>query len=205
MGYRIQKVFGIIIHRIFFLPDTLNPIPEPRSRAYADARSEHQTHPAHPPPVAKACEPPGGIARLAGCLKEQGVGCTVLDADLEGQMRLLAETAEPADRKFDTWTARACRGCRGISRRSSTAARQPAEVPTLRPAAHPSPARVGVIHEQASRSRWPITRTPGSRPCGRRTSSGPPGNTGPTPSCPGLPAGSNRSSRRAPPTPSASP
>ena len=61
------------------------------------------------PPVAKACEPPGGIARLAGCLKEHGVGCTVLDANLEGQLRLLAEAAGPAGRRGDTWTARAAR------------------------------------------------------------------------------------------------
>lgn len=59
--------------------------------------------------MAKACEPPGGIARLAGCLKAHGVGCTVLDANLEGQLRLLTEAAEPAGRNVDTWTARACR------------------------------------------------------------------------------------------------
>ena len=48
------------------------------------------------PPVAKACEPPGGIARLTGCLREHGVGCTVLDANLEGQLALLGEAAGPA-------------------------------------------------------------------------------------------------------------
>jgi hypothetical protein len=62
------------------------------------------------PPVAKACEPPGGIARLAGCLREHGIGCTVLDASLEAQLWLLGEASRPAGRKIDTWTARARRG-----------------------------------------------------------------------------------------------
>jgi len=59
--------------------------------------------------VAKACEPPGGVARLAGCLREHGVGCTVLDANLEGQMNLLGEAGEQTGRKLDTWTSRARR------------------------------------------------------------------------------------------------
>jgi hypothetical protein len=61
------------------------------------------------PPVAKACEPPGGIARLAGCLREHSVGCTVLDANLEGQLALLGEAAGAASQIFDTWTNRARR------------------------------------------------------------------------------------------------
>jgi hypothetical protein len=61
------------------------------------------------PPVAKACEPPGGVARLAGCLREHGVGCTVLDANLEGQLHLLESAAGEAGQKFDTWTNRARR------------------------------------------------------------------------------------------------
>ncbi|HSD94816.1 MAG TPA: hypothetical protein VLA94_05265, partial [Syntrophales bacterium] len=59
--------------------------------------------------MAKACEPPGGVARLAGCLREHGVGCTVLDANLEGQMKLLGEAGEETGRKLDTWTSRARR------------------------------------------------------------------------------------------------
>jgi hypothetical protein len=59
--------------------------------------------------VAKACEPPGGLARLAGCLREHGFGCTVLDANLEGQLNLLGEAGEAAGQKFDTWTSRARR------------------------------------------------------------------------------------------------
>lgn len=108
----------IFMNKSCFSPDTLNPNPsdEHPSKAIdpennpADAWSRTIKHVLliHPP-VAKACEPPGGIARLAGCLKEHGIGCTVLDANLEGQLRLLAEAAEPAGRKFDTWTARACR------------------------------------------------------------------------------------------------
>ncbi|MHB8790535.1 MAG: B12-binding domain-containing radical SAM protein [Desulfobulbaceae bacterium] len=57
------------------------------------------------PPVAKFCEPPAGIARLAGALRGSGLPCTLLDANLEGQMFLLSAQAEPAD----TWGRRACR------------------------------------------------------------------------------------------------
>ena len=37
------------------------------------------------PPVAKACEPPAGIARLAAVLRARGLSCRLLDANLEGQ------------------------------------------------------------------------------------------------------------------------
>lgn len=57
------------------------------------------------PPVAKPCEPPAGIARLAGALRGSGIPCTLLDANMEGQMFLLAGQAAPAD----TWGKRACR------------------------------------------------------------------------------------------------
>lgn len=36
------------------------------------------------PPVSKPCEPPAGIARLAGSLREHGIPCTVIDANVEG-------------------------------------------------------------------------------------------------------------------------
>jgi len=36
------------------------------------------------PPVAKACEPPGGIAALVGTMERAGVECGVLDLNLEG-------------------------------------------------------------------------------------------------------------------------
>ncbi len=61
------------------------------------------------PPIAKACEPPGGIARLAGCLKAHGVGCTVFDANLEGQLNFLEKTAGEGGQGYDTWTRRARR------------------------------------------------------------------------------------------------
>lgn len=57
------------------------------------------------PPVAKACEPPAGIARLAGALRARGLACTLLDANLEGQLFLLAGQPSPTD----TWGRRACR------------------------------------------------------------------------------------------------
>ncbi len=41
------------------------------------------------PPVSKPCEPPAGIARLAGALRDHGVPCTVIDANIEGLHFLL--------------------------------------------------------------------------------------------------------------------
>jgi len=41
------------------------------------------------PPVSKPCEPPAGIARLAGALRERGIPCTVIDANVEGLHFLL--------------------------------------------------------------------------------------------------------------------
>lgn len=55
------------------------------------------------PPVAKPCEPPAGITRLAGALRSRGVGCTLIDANLEGILHLL----QTADRGSDTWSRRA--------------------------------------------------------------------------------------------------
>ena len=55
------------------------------------------------PPVAKACEPPAGIAQLAGALRGNGLSCTLLDANLEGLFFLLAA----ADLPHDTWGRRA--------------------------------------------------------------------------------------------------
>lgn len=55
------------------------------------------------PPIAKGCEPPAGIARLTGALQSAGIPCRVLDANLEGQLHLLAQPLEAAD----TWTRRA--------------------------------------------------------------------------------------------------
>jgi|GEM_PF-28968 len=41
------------------------------------------------PPVSKPCEPPAGIARLAGVLLEHGIPCIVIDANVEGLHFLL--------------------------------------------------------------------------------------------------------------------
>jgi radical SAM superfamily enzyme YgiQ (UPF0313 family) len=57
------------------------------------------------PPVAKPCEPPGGIAKLAGALKRHGVKHSVLDANLEGLLYLIGGPPTASDR----WTMRAFR------------------------------------------------------------------------------------------------
>ena len=57
------------------------------------------------PPVAKPCEPPGGIAKLAGALKRHGVKHSVLDANLEGLLDLILGPSVASDR----WTVRAFR------------------------------------------------------------------------------------------------
>jgi radical SAM superfamily enzyme YgiQ (UPF0313 family) len=58
------------------------------------------------PPLAKACEPPAGIALLAASLKARGVACRTLDANLEGQLWLLEQPMTAAD----TWSRRAFKG-----------------------------------------------------------------------------------------------
>ena len=50
-------------------------------------------HRADHPPAAKACEAPGGPARLAGALRRHGVPCRIWDANLEGQLALLKAAA----------------------------------------------------------------------------------------------------------------
>jgi hypothetical protein len=55
------------------------------------------------PPVTKPCEPPAGIARLAGALKKSGISCRIWDASLEGLLWLL-ELPPPV---HDTWSRRA--------------------------------------------------------------------------------------------------
>ncbi|PIP42762.1 MAG: radical SAM protein [Deltaproteobacteria bacterium CG23_combo_of_CG06-09_8_20_14_all_60_8] len=57
------------------------------------------------PPVAKPCEPPGGIARLTGFLRGHGLPCTVADLNLEGQLFLLNGPTAPTG----AWSRRACR------------------------------------------------------------------------------------------------
>lgn len=58
------------------------------------------------PPLAKACEPPAGIARLASALHSHALPCRLLDANLEGQLWLLEQPPTVSD----TWTRRAFKG-----------------------------------------------------------------------------------------------
>ncbi len=60
------------------------------------------------PPVVKPSEPPAGIAKLAGCLKANGVSYQVIDANVEGIHYLLGQTA--FENKWpDKWSKRACK------------------------------------------------------------------------------------------------
>ena len=66
------------------------------------------------PPTAKACEAPGGPARLAGALRRHGVAFRVWDANLEGQLRLMemaaqSSSADPRNPGTDAWTRRSAR------------------------------------------------------------------------------------------------
>ena len=65
------------------------------------------------PPVAKPCEPPGGIGRLYGALTQHGVKCTVLDANIEGILYLLNHPETAAGTLTDTWGIRASRHLQG--------------------------------------------------------------------------------------------
>ncbi len=55
------------------------------------------------PPLAKACEPPAGVTRIAGFLRGNGQKCRIWDANLEGQLYLLGLKQTPVD----TWSKRA--------------------------------------------------------------------------------------------------
>ncbi|MCK5070020.1 MAG: radical SAM protein, partial [Desulfocapsa sp.] len=55
------------------------------------------------PPLAKACEPPAGITRIAGFLRGNNQECQLWDANLEGQLYLLGLEQVPVD----TWSKRA--------------------------------------------------------------------------------------------------
>jgi hypothetical protein len=57
------------------------------------------------PPIAKPCEPPAGIALLAGALRGHGLPCTLLDANMEVLLFLLAAPVSAAD----NWSRRAGR------------------------------------------------------------------------------------------------
>jgi hypothetical protein len=55
------------------------------------------------PPISKPCEPPSGLAHLAGALHAHDIGYRLLDANLEGILFLLKTPVEARD----TWTQRA--------------------------------------------------------------------------------------------------
>ena len=58
------------------------------------------------PPVSKPAEPPAGVAKLAGCLRANGIDHGIIDANLEGLLYLL-NTSAPENRGNDRWTTRA--------------------------------------------------------------------------------------------------
>lgn len=58
------------------------------------------------PPVVRPCEPPPGLARLAGALKHSGVDCRIIDANLGGLLGLCKQMPTASD----TWTRRAASG-----------------------------------------------------------------------------------------------
>jgi len=55
------------------------------------------------PPITKPCEPPAGVAKLAGALRAHGVDCRVYDAGLDCLLGLLEQPLAVND----TWTRRA--------------------------------------------------------------------------------------------------
>ena len=59
------------------------------------------------PPVAKPCEPPGGIAKLFSALLRRQVPCRILDANYEGLLGLLHGHQGSLSSSSDTWTRRA--------------------------------------------------------------------------------------------------
>ncbi len=59
------------------------------------------------PPVAKICEPPGGVAFLAGALKHHGVHCITIDANLEALLWLGKSNCHNVHSIEDKWTRRA--------------------------------------------------------------------------------------------------
>jgi len=61
------------------------------------------------PPVAKASEPPAGLASLSGALNHHGIRHVVLDANLEGLHFLINSSPWNRVERPDAWTARALR------------------------------------------------------------------------------------------------
>jgi hypothetical protein len=57
------------------------------------------------PPVSKPCEPPAGLAQLAGTLRGNGIRCRIVDGNFEGMLSILSNPPAASDR----WTSRAAR------------------------------------------------------------------------------------------------
>jgi len=58
------------------------------------------------PPIAKPAEPPAGIAKLSSCLKAYNINHQIIDANLEGILYLIQDTAQNNE-ATDRWTLRA--------------------------------------------------------------------------------------------------
>ncbi len=66
------------------------------------------------PPVAKPCEPPPGLARLAGALCGRGVPCTLVDGNVEALHFLLGRTAGGNERGLRSAERNLDRNIRGL-------------------------------------------------------------------------------------------
>lgn len=55
--------------------------------------------------MTRPCEPPAGLAKLAGALRDHGIECLFVDANLEGLLDILDRHEHPS--RKDTWTRRA--------------------------------------------------------------------------------------------------
>jgi hypothetical protein len=53
------------------------------------------------PPVVKPCEPPAGLAKLSGAMRDHGIPCKIIDANLEGLSSLLVEGGNKYRRRID--------------------------------------------------------------------------------------------------------
>ncbi|RJQ46677.1 MAG: radical SAM protein [Nitrospiraceae bacterium] len=61
------------------------------------------------PPVSKPCEPPAGLARLSGALKQHNIRHEVLDANIEALLFVLNNVQSNGSGATDRWTVRAFR------------------------------------------------------------------------------------------------
>jgi hypothetical protein len=66
------------------------------------------------PPLVKPCEPPPGIAKIAGTLAEEGIECRVFDANIEGLLFLLGRTYNWKDTWYYQASKRGDRHCAAL-------------------------------------------------------------------------------------------